>query len=36
MTTKKASKIKIRIPEKELTDFCHRYQVQKLALFGSV
>jgi hypothetical protein len=36
MTTRKPSKIKIKIPEKELKEFCHRYQVQKLALFGSV
>ena len=34
MATK--SKVKIRIPKKKLADFCIRYQVQKLALFGSV
>ena len=36
MTTKKRSKVKIRVPKKKLTEFCLRYQVQKLALFGSV
>lgn len=36
MTTKEPSRIKIKIPKKELDDFCKRYQVQKLALFGSV
>ena len=36
MATKESSKVKIRIPKKELAEFCHRYQVQKMALFGSV
>ena len=36
MATKKSSKVKIRIPKKELAEFCHHYQVQKMALFGSV
>jgi predicted nucleotidyltransferase len=36
MTAKKPSRININIPEKELEDFCRRYQVQKLAFFGSV
>jgi len=26
----------IKIPKRELADFCRRYQVEKLALFGSV
>src|SRR5687767_8482376 len=36
MVTKNPSKVKIRIPRKKLAEFCHQYQVQKLALFGSV
>lgn len=36
MTIKEPSRIKIKIPKKELDDFCQRYNVQKLALFGSV
>ena len=36
MATKNPSRVKIRIPKKELDAFCRRYQVQKLALFGSV
>jgi uncharacterized protein len=36
MTMNKYSKVKIRIPKKELAELCHRYQVQKLAFFGSV
>ncbi len=28
--------MKIKIPQQELVDFCRRYQVQRLALFGSV
>ncbi|MBI5824025.1 MAG: nucleotidyltransferase domain-containing protein [Chloroflexi bacterium] len=36
MTTKKSSSVKIRIPKKKIIEFCHHYQVQKLALFGSV
>lgn len=27
---------KIRIPKRKLRDFCQRYDVQRLALFGSV
>ena len=27
---------KIRIPKKKIRDFCQRYDVQRLALFGSV
>ena len=27
---------RIKIPERKLKDFCQRYQVQRLALFGSV
>ena len=30
------AKRKISIPSKGLSDFCQRYQVQKLAFFGSV
>jgi uncharacterized protein len=36
MNTKNPSRVKIKIPKKELGEFCRRYQVQKLALFGSV
>jgi hypothetical protein len=36
MATKTAQKVKIRIPKKKLEIFCNQYQVQKLALFGSV
>lgn len=36
MATKNPSRVKIKIPKKELGEFCLRYQVQKLALFGSV
>ena len=36
MATKKPSRIKIKIPQKELNEFCQRYQIQRLALFGSV
>jgi hypothetical protein len=36
METKNPTRIKIKIPKKELYDFCRRYQVKKLALFGSV
>ena len=36
MNTKKPSRVKIKIPKKELDEFCHRYLVQRLALFGSV
>ena len=27
---------KIRIPKRKIRDFCQRYEVQRLALFGSV
>ena len=27
---------KIRIPEKKIQEFCRRYQVRRMALFGSV
>jgi predicted nucleotidyltransferase len=27
---------KINVPEKKIKEFCQRYQVQRLALFGSV
>lgn len=27
---------RINIPEKKIEDFCRRYQVQRMALFGSV
>ena len=36
MTTKNSSRVKIKIPKKELNEFCQRYQIQRLALFGSV
>jgi hypothetical protein len=36
MATPNPSRVKVKIPKKELADFCHSYQVQKLALFGSV
>lgn len=36
MDAKNPSRVKIRVPKKELADFCRRYHVQKLALFGSV
>ena len=36
MTTSNPSRVKVKIPKKELADFCRSYQVQKLALFGSV
>jgi predicted nucleotidyltransferase len=29
------SRIKVKVPQKELADFCRRYRVRKLALFGS-
>ena len=28
--------VKIEIPQEQLADFCRRYQVRELALFGSV
>jgi len=36
MTAKNPSRIKIKIPKEELNEFCQRYQIQRLALFGSV
>ncbi|MCL4272375.1 MAG: nucleotidyltransferase family protein [Anaerolineales bacterium] len=36
MDAKNPSRVKIKVPKKELADFCRRYHVQKLALFGSV
>lgn len=36
METKNPSSVKIKIPKKELNELCRRYQVQRLALFGSV
>ena len=36
MATKKPSRVKIKVPKQELANFCRRYNVQKLALFGSV
>lgn len=35
MSAKTSSRAKIRIPRQALAEFCRRYQVQKLALFGS-
>jgi uncharacterized protein len=35
MTTK-SPRVKIKIPKRELAHFCRRYQVKRLALFGSV
>ena len=28
--------LKIIIPEKKIQEFCHRYQIKRMALFGSV
>jgi len=36
MVIKNPSRVKIKIPKKELNEFCQRYHVQRLALFGSV
>ncbi|MBE7436334.1 MAG: nucleotidyltransferase family protein [Anaerolineales bacterium] len=36
METPNLSRVKVKIPKQELAEFCRRYQVQKLALFGSV
>lgn len=30
------SRIRVRIPQKELNKFCQQYQIKRLALFGSV
>jgi uncharacterized protein len=35
MTTK-SSRVKIKVPKKDLAEFCRRFQVKRLALFGSV
>lgn len=35
MSIETLSRVKIKIPRQALTEFCRRYQVQKLALFGS-
>ncbi len=35
MTPFRLSRVKVKVPKKELADLCRRYQVQKLALFGS-
>ena len=34
--TARNPRIRISIPKKELKEFCRRYQVDRLALFGSV
>lgn len=31
-----AQKLAIQIPEPELTDFCQRWHIRKLSLFGSI
>ena len=36
MDAKNPSRVKIKVPKKELANFCRRYHVQRLALFGSV
>jgi uncharacterized protein len=36
MTTGAASRAKIEIPQGELREFCRRYRIKQLALFGSV
>jgi predicted nucleotidyltransferase len=36
MKTENQTRVKINLPQRELNDFCRRYQVKKLALFGSV
>ncbi len=30
------SRIRVRVPQKELKEFCQQYQIERLALFGSV
>lgn len=30
------SRIRVRVPQKELNEFCQHYQIKRLALFGSV
>jgi hypothetical protein len=32
----KSTRVKIKIPRRNLAEFCRRYQVRRLALFGSV
>lgn len=32
----RTSRARIRIPRKEIDEFCRRHKVQRLALFGSV
>ena len=34
--TSMPSRARISIPQRELKEFCRRYQIQRLALFGSV
>ena len=29
-------KLKLKVPDKQLTEFCRKYRIQKLAFFGSV
>lgn len=36
MAIQEPSRAKIEIPRKQLADFCRRYRVERLALFGSV
>lgn len=31
-----SSRIRIQVPQKELNEFCQKYQIKRLALFGSV
>lgn len=31
-----SSRIRVKVPKKQLNEFCQRYQVERLALFGSV
>jgi hypothetical protein len=35
-TANKLSRVRISIPKQRIQEFCHRYDVQRLALFGSV
>lgn len=32
----KASRVQISIPKRKIQEFCHRYDIQRMALFGSV
>jgi predicted nucleotidyltransferase len=32
----KSSRVRISIPKRKIREFCHRYDVQRMALFGSV